>query len=315
MEYDHAKLNKIVDVARMYYEKNMTQSDIGKTLDISRSLVSKLLTEARTLGIVKVTINSPIQDDKQMEARLIEMFGLKQVNIVQATDAFEVNNRFIVDAAADFLVKHLDTLKAIGVSWGKLMSDMVSRIRLKDEQKYSGFVCPLVGNANSHYQEYHTDSIVMKLSSRIGYSQKFIYSPAYFDSADEYETFMNLYNQVKLMKRWKKLDVAFLNIENHPSTPDMATALRFGKKLLEQRAVGHMASHYYNEKGDVIQSETNYSNNIPISDLENIKTVVGICSAANSIEAIIGALNTGLITHLFLTSTQAKDLIRFVENR
>lgn len=51
------KIERMVNVARLYYEQNMTQSEIAKELGISRPLVSILLTEARACGIVTITIN------------------------------------------------------------------------------------------------------------------------------------------------------------------------------------------------------------------------------------------------------------------
>ena len=40
------KIERMVNVARLYYEQNMTQNEIAKELGISRPLVSILLTEA-----------------------------------------------------------------------------------------------------------------------------------------------------------------------------------------------------------------------------------------------------------------------------
>lgn len=51
------KIERMVNVARLYYEQNMTQNEIAKELGISRPLVSILLTEARACGIVTISIN------------------------------------------------------------------------------------------------------------------------------------------------------------------------------------------------------------------------------------------------------------------
>ena len=50
------KIERMVNVARLYYEQNMTQNEIAKELGISRPLVSILLTEARACGVVTITI-------------------------------------------------------------------------------------------------------------------------------------------------------------------------------------------------------------------------------------------------------------------
>ena len=51
------KIERMVNVARLYYEENMTKNEIAKKLGISRPLVSILLTEARACGVVTITIN------------------------------------------------------------------------------------------------------------------------------------------------------------------------------------------------------------------------------------------------------------------
>ena len=53
------KTERLVDVARMYYEQDRTQSEIADQYGISRPMVSKLLKEARDKGIVTIRISAP----------------------------------------------------------------------------------------------------------------------------------------------------------------------------------------------------------------------------------------------------------------
>ena len=53
------KTERLVNVARMYYEQDRTQSEIADRYGISRPMVSKLLKEAKEEGIVKITIAAP----------------------------------------------------------------------------------------------------------------------------------------------------------------------------------------------------------------------------------------------------------------
>lgn len=53
------KTERLVNVARMYYEQDRTQSEIADRYGISRPMVSKLLKEARDRGIVTIRINAP----------------------------------------------------------------------------------------------------------------------------------------------------------------------------------------------------------------------------------------------------------------
>ena len=54
---EEQKIERMIAVARMYYEEDMNQNQIAKKLGISRPLVSVLLKEAKACGIVKTTIN------------------------------------------------------------------------------------------------------------------------------------------------------------------------------------------------------------------------------------------------------------------
>ena len=57
----HEKL--LVQASRLYYEQNLTQAEIGRRLNTSRSTVSRLLQEARETGVVRVMINYPWKRD------------------------------------------------------------------------------------------------------------------------------------------------------------------------------------------------------------------------------------------------------------
>ena len=56
------KTERLVDVARMYYEQDRTQSEIADQYGISRPMVSKLLKEARDKGIVTIRISAPQEE-------------------------------------------------------------------------------------------------------------------------------------------------------------------------------------------------------------------------------------------------------------
>lgn len=65
---DNVKTQKMVEIAKMYYEEDLTQNEIAKRLGVSRPLVSKMLADAKEAGIVTIQINSPfVSNDFLME--------------------------------------------------------------------------------------------------------------------------------------------------------------------------------------------------------------------------------------------------------
>ena len=65
------KVERLVEVARMYYEQDRTQSEIAAHYGISRPMVSKLLKTARDTGIVTIRIQAP-QIRESGQASLME---------------------------------------------------------------------------------------------------------------------------------------------------------------------------------------------------------------------------------------------------
>ena len=56
---EYSKTALIVKVAKLYFEVGMSQAEIAQELDISRSYVSRLLTDAKEQGIVSIAVIGP----------------------------------------------------------------------------------------------------------------------------------------------------------------------------------------------------------------------------------------------------------------
>ena len=67
---------QLVKAARMHFLDGRTQHDISRVLGTSRSNVSRMLSAARSLGIVEVRIQDELGRDADLEQALCEGFGL-----------------------------------------------------------------------------------------------------------------------------------------------------------------------------------------------------------------------------------------------
>ena len=76
------KLNEkeIVKIASMYYEEGLTQAEIARQRGVSRSLISKILMDAKNEGIVEVIINSENAYTTGLERKL-ERFQIQNARI------------------------------------------------------------------------------------------------------------------------------------------------------------------------------------------------------------------------------------------
>lgn len=63
-------LQVMAQVSKMYYNNRLTQDEIAKKMDSSRSLVSLILAEAREYGIVEIIVKGPTENNKDLFGEL-----------------------------------------------------------------------------------------------------------------------------------------------------------------------------------------------------------------------------------------------------
>ena len=115
---DIQKTGLLVQVARLYYEHNLSQNDIAKKVNLSRPYISKLLNEAKREGIVKIEIKDPIMTESLIERRMREYFGLKKVIVVPKVEDISPLQQ-VGEAAARYLNQIIQSGDVIGFSWGE----------------------------------------------------------------------------------------------------------------------------------------------------------------------------------------------------
>src|SRR5215213_9394265 len=76
------QLRLLAKVARMYHERGMRQPHIARELNISQPRVSRLLKQASEIGIVRTTVALPSGVYIDLEEKLQDRYGLKDVVVV-----------------------------------------------------------------------------------------------------------------------------------------------------------------------------------------------------------------------------------------
>ena len=110
----------LADVAEMYYMEDLTQAEISRQIDMTRSAVSRMLTEARSKGIVEISVRRPLRFDSDLEAMLKERFGLQAAHVLagQREADYDRLRRQLGLAAAGVLKELLRPRMSCGVAWG-----------------------------------------------------------------------------------------------------------------------------------------------------------------------------------------------------
>ena len=308
MDISLEKQKKLAYVAQKYYIEDQKQSDIARDLGVSRPLISRMLSEARELGIVEITIHEPGAREARLLERLQLSSSIRGGILVEDGANDDATNRLLSQGAVE-LLRQLG-VRRLGVGWGYLIGQLVSWLE-ENPQPNSTItdICPLVGNASIPARNYQSNENVRLMAQQMGAAPHFLYLPALPDSLEEKQVLCSTEVYRQIHQRWEELDTALVNIGDYPSSPDFASLVRYGSLLQRQRACGRMLIYYFNEDGFVIQSEQDFAIQIPIDILKRCPNIIGVCSANTSAKALRGALKSGFFTHIAARADLIKTLL------
>lgn len=310
MRISQEKQQRLAHVARRYYLEDWKQSEIAAELGVSRPMVSRLLREARELGVVEITVHAPGREAEALPPRLRETTSLTG-GVLVPDGAGDKETNLALCRGALSLLEELDA-RRVGIGWGHFVGQLVSLVEREPPLRSPvEELCPLLGNAGIPIRNYHTNENVRILAHAWGAEPRFLYLPALPESYEEKQVLCSteLYRQME--QTWAAVDTALVNIGNYPSTPDFASVARYGDLLSRQRACGRLLAYYFNESGQIIRSDHDFAIQMPLEQMSRCRNVVGLCSANTALRALRGALRTGLFTHIVARA----ELVRALADR
>ncbi len=119
---DEARDHLLVQVAKMYFQLDRTQSDIAQALGLTRWQVGRLLAEARDTGVVRIEIAPRANRLADLESALQRRWRLRDAVVVPGSGDDAADAQAVAQAAAAWLAGLADKPALIGVSWGRTMA-------------------------------------------------------------------------------------------------------------------------------------------------------------------------------------------------
>ena len=308
MNISREKQQKLAYVARRYYLEDQKQSDIARELGVSRPLISRMLSEARALGVVEITVHEPGDRSAALLDRLRLSSSIRGGVLVEDGEDDNATNQLLSQGAVE-LLRQIGA-RRLGVGWGHLIGQLVTWLE-ENPQPNSAItdICPLVGNASIPARNYQSNENVRLMAQQLGAVPHFLYLPALPESLEERQLLCSTEIYRQICQQWEQIDTALVNIGDYPSSPDFASLVRYGSLLQDQRACGRMLIYYFNEAGTVIQSDQDFAIQIPIELLKLCPRIIGVCSANTSAKALRGALHSGIFTHIAARAELVRALL------
>jgi DNA-binding transcriptional regulator LsrR (DeoR family) len=315
----HDRTSLLAQVAEMYYIDGMDQTAIAEIVGVTRSMVSRMLTDARNRGIVEIRIHHPLHAEHNLEQQLKQLTGIRDVFVVSVR-SHDDHSRLLAElghAAASVFQRFVEPGKSIGIAWGTTVSAVINALEVNTSLPVK--VIQLIGALGARNQEYDGHALVLRLANKLGGEGYFINAPYLCQTPEIARAFMDAPGIRETIDLGKQVDVALLGIGT--------TELQFSSyflagyvdeqeiaRLQSEGAVGDIAGNHFDLDGNIIKDGFT-SRQITISSdaLMQIPTRISVAGGPGKTNAVIGALRSGLVNVLVTDSITARNILASIQ--
>jgi DNA-binding transcriptional regulator LsrR (DeoR family) len=307
-----SQLATMVEVAHLYYEENLSQQEIADRLNVSRSLIALLLKKAREQGIVQIQIRDPQNVFQDLALQLQERFHLKHAEVVSSAHLSTLlTRRAVGNAAAQFLDRNLQDGDILGLAWGRTILEVVNLLAPSKPRQIE--VVPLLGESGYTSSYTQLNQIVLQAARAFNGTPYFLLVPMLVGSKELRDALLQDTSTKDVISRWERITYACVGIGAFP--PVDGQIVYIGQEnlpeLIQREAVGDICARYFNSQGEFIKTEFNERLlGVSLDHLRRTKNVLAVAVGIEKARAVLGALRTQLITHLFVDEALARVLLQ-----
>ena len=306
----------LLKVSRYYYENELTQKEISQRLNLSRPKVSRLLTQAREMGLVKISVVPQPGFHTQLESQLEEQFGLDEAVVVEISETASqaAVSREIGMAASEYFERVVAQKSTVGISWGTTLRAMVDALSVQSLPNVH--VVQLLGGLGAPESDAHVTYILRRLVHQTGSRLSMLNMPGIVDSTEIKDVLLEDSHVQEVFDLFSKIEIAFVGIGAPTSD---SVVMRDGtiirqpqlKSLMEKGAVGDVCLRFFDQNGRAVESDVDERVvGISFQEIQKIKQVVGLAGGPQKIAAIKGAMRAKLVNILITDHMTAAKLLK-----
>ncbi|WP_130865908.1 sugar-binding transcriptional regulator [Acidipropionibacterium timonense] len=294
---DHIKL--LIEVARRYWIDGLGQAQIAAEIGYSRSMISRLLDEARRRRIVTITVSHPVERAMELETELCRRFHLSSARV--ATTSTSVDPSEAISLGAEVLLEVLPRDGVIAVTNGRTVSAVVNAV---DTRRRQATVAQAMGGIAQGNHLVDAPEICRQLADRLACGYCIMPAPLLVGSESLAIALRHDPTISMTLTMASHADVLLTGIGSTSTGQDGAIFDYFvspeeHQDFLDRGAVGHICGHHVDARGRHVDSEfCRRLMAVPHDRLPAISHVVAVAWGEHKAAAIRAAARGGLVDHL-----------------
>jgi DNA-binding transcriptional regulator LsrR (DeoR family) len=309
---ERAEAALVEQVARLFYEEQLTKVEIAARLGISRFRVARLLDRALADGVVRIEFRGAPGQDRALGAAIAARFGIGRCVVAESDDPAAVAR-----LAAEVVDGVLEPGDSIGIAWGSTLARVVRAMPERNDPTID--VVQLAGSSPRLGSESDPGDLTRVLAERLGATHHRMHAPAFVDTHELRSGLLRLPDVAGVVSRYGGLAIALVGIgafgDDEATTSSSlirsgALSVADARRLVRAGAVGDLLVHPFTASGRFLAPGlAARALAIGIDDLRRIPTVVAVASGRAKVGAIRGALATGVIGVLVTSADTARALV------
>ena len=310
-------LRFVVRVARMYYEQGVRQPEIAKKLGFSQATVSRLLSQAKDEGIVRISVAIPHGVNSELEEQLIQHYELSDaivVDTIQADDERLVNKDLGV-AASYYLESSVKPNEIIGIaSWSSTLLALVDSMHPL-QKKTNIKVVQLMGGVGNPSAEVHANRLTSQLADLLKGSSVFLPAPGIVGSEAARKVLYDDFYVQQTLQLFDQIDTALVGIGVVKPSKLLADSgnvfsMTELEMLRKKGAVGNLLLRHIDCDGQIVVTELDKRViAMRLEQLRKVRRSIGIAGGTRKYDGILATLKGKWVNMLITDQITANRLV------
>ena len=301
----------LAKIAHLYYIEDKQQSDIARSLNLSKTKVCRMLSEARRQGIVEIHVKPKISLHVDLEARLEKAYSLKEV-VVTEGEAGRPLTQNLGLAGAQLLKRLMTARDVLGISWGRTLLSVVSGFYAPDLQ--GARLVQMAGCLNMRGQDMQALELLHRLGACFQTEPMVLFCPSIVSSPQVKKGLLQDPRIMEVLEAARNCTIALMGIGEMEESSGLFrhgyVSSEWWSVLKQSGAVGNLCMNFYDAAGQACCPEFGeVTVTTSLKDIKQIPTVIGVAGGPEKVQAISGALKLGVLDILVTDNLTAKKLL------
>ena len=292
--------------------EGLTQAEAAARFGITRLRVNKGLSEARSRGILRVSVDSIFAAAAELEWQIGRSFGLSRVVVVPSPEKRESVTALVAAGLGAHLSEVLQdpALKRFGMSWGNTLNLATRHIEPIDRPDLE--IVSIMGGV-SRGSDVNGYEITTRLADLCKAEHSFFTAPLYAGSAESRDLFLKqdvIAEMLDKIRSCGALALATGDLESSLLVRDALPKDVDQTDLIREGGVGDITGHILNADGALIDHPLNARViGMSLEDLTKIENVILAAGGLHKVPIIRAALLCGFVDTLVTDENTAQALL------